>query len=56
MDNAHRVNQVMTKVVIVVRKKNWATSRLKFNDIARCYNFTPMGAYLTESDDERTSP
>lgn len=45
MDNARRVNQVMTKGNYGTQaQRYWAALRANINDLARCYNLTPMGA------------
>ena len=45
MDSARRVNQVMTKGNYGSQpEKLWAALRANINDLARCYNLTPMGA------------
>jgi hypothetical protein len=45
MDSARRVNQVMTKGNYGTQTaKYWAALRANINDLARCYNLTPMGA------------
>ncbi len=45
MDSARRVNQVMTKGNYGSQaEKYWAALRANVNDLARCYNLTPMGA------------
>src|SRR6516162_3570852 len=44
MDSAHRVNQVMTKGNYGTQAQRfWAALRANINDLARCYNLTPMG-------------
>jgi hypothetical protein len=44
MDNARRVNQVMTKGNYGTQaQRYWAALRANINDLARCYNLTPMG-------------
>ena len=44
MDSARRVNQVMTKGNYGSQaEKYWAALRANINDLARCYNLTPMG-------------
>jgi ABC-type transporter Mla subunit MlaD len=44
MDSARRVNQVMTKGNYGTQPtKYWAALRANINDLARCYNLTPMG-------------
>jgi len=45
MDSARRVNQVMTKRNYGTQAtRYWAALRANINDLARCYNITPMGA------------
>jgi hypothetical protein len=45
MDSARRVNQVMTKGNYGTQaERYWAALRANINDLARCYNLTPMGA------------
>ena len=45
MDSARRVNQVMTKGNYGTQaQRYWAALRANINDLARCYNLTPMGA------------
>ena len=45
MDSARRVNQVMTKGNYGSQpEKYWAALRANINDLARCYNLTPMAA------------
>lgn len=45
MDSARRVNQVMTKGSYGTQaQRYWAALRTNINDLARCYNLTPMGA------------
>ena len=45
MDSARRVNQVMTKGNYGSQaEKYWAALRANINDLARCYNLTPLGA------------
>ena len=45
MDSARRVNQVMTKGNYGTQaERYWAALRTNINDLARCYNLTPMGA------------
>ncbi len=45
MDSARRVNQVMTKGKYGTQpEKYWAALRANINDLARCYNLTPMSA------------
>ncbi len=44
MDSARRVNQVMVKGNYGTQaQKYWAALRANINDLARCYNLTPMG-------------
>jgi len=44
MDSARRVNQVMTKGSYGTQpQRYWAALRANINDLARCYNLTPMG-------------
>ena len=44
MDSARRVSQVMTKGNYGSQpEKYWAALRANINDLARCYNLTPMG-------------
>jgi ABC-type transporter Mla subunit MlaD len=44
MDSARRVNQVMTKGNYGTQaEKYWAALRANINDLARCYNLTPIG-------------
>lgn len=44
MDSARRVNQVMTKGNYGTQaQRYWAALRTNINDLARCYNLTPMG-------------
>jgi len=44
MDSARRVNQVMTKGNYGTQAaRYWAALRTNINDLARCYNLTPMG-------------
>ena len=44
MDSARRVNQAMTKGNYGTQPaKLWAALRANINDLARCYNLTPMG-------------
>ena len=44
MDNARRVNQVMTKGNYGTQaERYWAALRTNINDLARCYNLTPLG-------------
>jgi len=43
MDSARRVNQVMTKGKYGTQaEKYWAALRANINDLARCYNLSPM--------------
>jgi hypothetical protein len=43
MDSARRVNQVMTKGKYGTQaEKYWAALRTNINDLARCYNLSPM--------------
>ena len=45
MDNARRVNQVMTKGNYGTQAaRYWAALRTNINDLARCYNLPPLGA------------
>jgi len=45
MDSGRRVNQVMTKGKYGTQpEKLWAALRANINDLARCYNLTPMAA------------
>jgi ABC-type transporter Mla subunit MlaD len=45
MDSARRVNQVMTKGNYGTQpERYWAALRANINDLARCYNLTPMAA------------
>ena len=45
MDSARRVNQVMTKGNHGSQAERfWAALRANINDLARCYNLTPMSA------------
>ena len=45
MDSARRVNQVMTKGNYGTQaSRYWAALRTNINDLARCYNLTPLGA------------
>jgi hypothetical protein len=45
MDSARRVNQVMTKGNYGTQAQRlWAALRANINDLARCYNLSPMGA------------
>ncbi len=44
MDSARRVNQVMSKGNYGSQaEKYWAALRANINDLARCYNLTPLG-------------
>jgi ABC-type transporter Mla subunit MlaD len=44
MDSARRVNQTMTKGNYGTQpEKLWSVLRANINDLARCYNLTPMG-------------
>lgn len=44
MESARRVNQVMTKGNYGTQaQRYWAALRANINDLARCYNLTPMG-------------
>ena len=44
MDSARRANQVMTKGTYGTQaQRYWAALRANINDLARCYNLTPMG-------------
>jgi hypothetical protein len=44
MDSARRVNQVMVKGNYGTQpERYWAVLRTNINDLARCYNLTPMG-------------
>jgi len=44
MDSARRVNQVMTKGKYGTQaERYWAALRANINDLARCYNLTPLG-------------
>lgn len=44
MDSARRVNKVMTKGNYGTQaQRYWAALRANINDLARCYNLTPMG-------------
>ena len=44
MDSARRVNQVMTKGNYGTQaERYWGALRANINDLARCYNLTPMG-------------
>ena len=45
MDSARRVNQAMTKGNNGTQAgRYWAALRANINDLARCYNLTPLGA------------
>jgi hypothetical protein len=45
MDDARKVNQVMVKGSYGTQpQRYWAALRANINDLARCYNITPMGA------------
>jgi hypothetical protein len=45
MDSARGVNQVMVKGNYGTQaQKYWAALRANINDLARCYNLTPLGA------------
>jgi hypothetical protein len=45
MDSARRVNQVMVKGNYGTQaQRYWTALRANINDLARCYNLTPMGA------------
>ena len=45
MDSARRVNQTITKGNYGTQAaKYWAALRTNINDLARCYNITPLGA------------
>jgi len=45
MDSARRVNQVIVKGNYGTQpQKLWAALRANINDLARCYNLTPLGA------------
>ena len=45
MDSARRVNQVMVKGKYGTQaERYWAALRANINDLARCYNLTPLGA------------
>ena len=45
MNSARRVNQVMVKGNYGTQaQRYWAALRANINDLARCYNLTPMGA------------
>jgi hypothetical protein len=44
MDSARRVNQVMVKGNYGTQaERYWAALRTNINDLARCYNLTPLG-------------
>lgn len=44
MDSARRVNQVVTKGNYGTQaERYWAALRTNINDLARCYNLTPLG-------------
>jgi hypothetical protein len=44
MDSARRVNQVMVKGNYGTQaERYWAVLRTNINDLARCYNLTPLG-------------
>jgi hypothetical protein len=44
MDSARRVNQVMVKGNYGSQaERYWAALRTNINDLARCYNLTPLG-------------
>jgi molecular chaperone GrpE (heat shock protein) len=44
MDSARRVNQVITKGNYGTQaERYWVALRTNINDLARCYNLTPMG-------------
>ena len=44
MDSARSVNQVMVKGNNGTQaEKYWAALRANVNDLARCYNLTPLG-------------
>ena len=44
MDSARRVNQVLVKGNYGTQaQRYWAALRANINDLARCYNLTPMG-------------
>ena len=44
MDSGRRVNEVMTKGNYGTQaERYWAALRANLNDLARCYNLTPMG-------------
>ena len=44
MDSARRVNQAMTKGNYGTQaSRYWAALRTNINDLARCYNLTPLG-------------
>jgi len=44
MDSARRVNQVVGKSKDSQAGRLWTALRASINDLARCYNLTPMGA------------
>jgi hypothetical protein len=45
MDSARRVNQVMVKGNYGTQaERYWSALRANINDLARCYNLTPLGA------------
>ena len=45
MDSGRRVTQVMVKGIYGTQaQRYWAALRANINDLARCYNLTPMGA------------
>jgi len=43
MDSARRVNQVVTKGKDGQAERLWTALRASINELARCYNLTPMG-------------
>lgn len=43
MDSGRRVNQVVTKGKDGQAERLWAALRASINELARCYNLTPMG-------------
>ena len=43
MDSARRVNQVVAKGKDGQANRLWTALRASINDLARCYNITPMG-------------
>ena len=44
MDDARRVNQIMVRGKYGTQaERYWAALRASINDLARCYNLTPMG-------------